>query len=246
METATSEQSFLVRTESYEGPFDVLLDLIEKHKLSINELSLAQITEEYIAFIKSHEAFPMEDAIDFIQVAATLLLIKSKSLIPELELSSEEETDVEDLKHRLSVYEQTRNASRELSLLFGRHVMVSAGERAPEPVFSPSRDLTLDAIERALHETLASREKEEKLPEHRVRPTITLEEMMDTLAKRVQSKLTLSFKEFSGDIKDRVEVIVSFLALLELVKQGAVDTYQHEHFADIRITTTNAGTPRYE
>ncbi len=244
---ATEEKNFLVRTTSYEGPFELLLDLIEKRKLSVNELSCAQVTDDYIQHVRSLATFPMEDAAQFIGIAATLLLIKSKSLIPELELSSEEEEDMDELKRRLEQYEKVRDAMRELSRIFGRSVMVSAGERPPEPVFAPSRDFTLASLADALGNAISILEKvEEKLPEARVRPLVTIEEMMDTLLKRVQTALTLSFKEFALGSTEKVEVVVSFLALLELVKQGAVDAAQHESFADIRITNATASAiPRY-
>lgn len=232
-------------TDSYEGPFELVLDLIEKRKLSINELTLAQVTDDYIQHVRSSAKFPMEDAAHFIGVAATLLLIKSKSLIPDLELSEEEESDVDELKRRLAAYERVREMMRELSRVFGRTVMVSAGERAPEPEFAPSKDLTIARLTAALADALVALEKEEKLPEARVRPMVTIEEMMERLVDRVQKKLTMSFKEFASDAKERIEVIVSFLALLELMKQGAVDAAQHDTFADIRITNTTADVPRY-
>jgi segregation and condensation protein A len=246
MDAITEYQGFTIRAGSFEGPYDLLLDLIDKRKLSVNELSLAQVTDEYIAFVRGHEAFPMEDAAQFIGVAATLLLIKSRSLIPELELSTEEEEDVDDLTRRLAQYEKVREARDALSKIYGRMVMVSAGERVPEPMFSPSRDLTKDNLAQALRNALQALEKaEEKLPEARVRPLVTIEEMMDTLLLRVQRAMTLSFREFSGEKTEKVEVIVSFLALLELVKQGAVDAAQHAAFDDIRITNTSASVPRY-
>ncbi|MES2668534.1 MAG: ScpA family protein [Patescibacteria group bacterium] len=237
---------FTIRAGTYEGPYDLILDLIDRRKLSVNELSLSQVTDDYIAFVRGHEAFPMEEAAQFIGVAATLLLIKSKSLIPELELSMEEEDDVDDLKRRLTQYESVREAREELARLFGRSVMVPAGDRAPEPSFSPARDLTLDSLAGALAHALESLEKAvEALPEARVRPLVTIEEMMDTLLARVSRAMTLSFKEFSSGSTERVEVIVSFLALLELVKQGAVDAAQHDPFGDIRIENTSANVPRY-
>ncbi len=234
-----------LRTESYEGPFELVLELIEKRKLSVNEISLSQVTDDYIEHVRTQAKFPMEDAAQFIGVAATLLLIKSKSLIPELELSEEEESDVEELKRRLAEYERVREMMRELGRIFGRSVMVSAGERSPEPIFAPSGDLSLKNLESALADALAALEKEEKLPEARVRTMITIEEMMERLLGRVQQKLSMSFKEFSAGSSERVEVIVSFLALLELVKQGSVDAQQHDTFADIRITNTAPATPRY-
>ncbi len=239
------EGALHLRTESYEGPFELVLELIDKRKLSVNEISLSQVTDDYIEHVRGQAKFPMEDAAQFIGVAATLLLIKSKSLIPDLELSDEEESGVDELKRRLMEYERVRDMMRELSHIFGRQVMVSAGERAPEVVFAPSKDLTLHNLSSALGEALATLEKEEKLPEARVRTMVTIEEMMDRLVERVAKKLTMSFAEFSADAKERVEVIVSFLALLELVKQGAVDAAQHDTFADIRITNTSTGLPNY-
>jgi len=246
MDTIIPRTGFSIKTDSYEGPFEVLLDLIEARKLLVNDLTLSSITEDYIQHVRAQEAFPVEQTANFIQIAATLLLIKSKSLIPDLELSEDENADVEDLKRRLAAYEKVREASRELARLYGKKVMVSAGERLPEVVFAPSRDLSTGALAEALAHVLAAREVVEELPEARVKPMVTIEEMMDQLARRVQSAMTLSFKDFAGDTKERIEVIVSFLALLELVKQGAVAADQHELHGDIRIShTASAAVPRY-
>jgi chromatin segregation and condensation protein Rec8/ScpA/Scc1 (kleisin family) len=124
--------------------------------------------------------------------------------------------------------------------------MLSAGERKPEAQFAPARDFTKDALTEALARILMAREAVEELPEARVKPMVTIEEMMDELAKRVQSAMTLSFREFAGSAKEKVEIIVSFLALLELVKEGAVAAEQHEGFGDIRISHAAASAvPRY-
>ncbi|MBU0750399.1 segregation/condensation protein A [Patescibacteria group bacterium] len=238
-------EKFSIQTESFQGPLELVIELIEKRKLLVNELTLAQITDDYVQYLRTHPSFPIEDAADFIGVAATLLLIKSKSLLPELDLTEEESEDVEELQNRLKMYEKTREAARGLSELFGKRVMVSAGEKKPEPFFAPSRDLVLASIESALADALTALEKEEKLPEVRVRPLVTIEEMMDRLTTRVQTALHLSFKDFAGSTTEKVEVIVSFLALLELVKQGVVDVAQQGAFGDIDISNTQAAVPRY-
>lgn len=242
---ASTQSAFTVRAGEYEGPLEVLLDLIERRKLLVNELSLSQVTDDFIAYVRSSNDFPMESAANFVAVAATLLLIKSRSLLPELELTGEEEEDIDDLKRRLETYERTRRAARDLGRIFGRKVLLPAGERRPEPMFAPSKDLDLERLAKALEEALAAREVEVKLPEARIRPMVTIEEMMDSLRERVEHALTLSFSEFAGDNKERIEVIVSFLALLELVKQGAVEADQQGAFNDIRITNTNASVPHY-
>ena len=245
MEDIVTTGRFTVRTPSFEGPFELVLELIEKRKLSVSEISLAQVTDDYIQHVRGQASFPMEDAAEFIGVAATLLLIKSKSLIPELELSPDEEGDVEELKERLKQYEIAREAARLLGRMFGSDVMVSAGEREPEAVFAPSRDLSLESLEKALQAALSALDKEEKLPEVRVRPLVTIEEMMDRLTTKVQKALTMSFRDFAGDKAEKVEVIVSFLALLELVKQGVVEAAQIGTFQDIKITNTSSTVPSY-
>ncbi len=237
---------YTIKTDSYEGPFEVLLDLIEARKLLVNDLALSSITEDFIQHVRTQEAFPVEETANFIQIAATLILIKSKSLIPELALTEDENADVEDLKRRLAAYEKVRDAARELSRIFGRAVMVPAGERAPEVVFAPARDMSAATLAEALARVLAAHEEVEALPEARVKPLITIEEMMDRLAERVESAMTLSFKDFAGSQKEKVEVIVSFLALLELVKQGAVAAEQFDTYGDIRIShSATASVPHY-
>ncbi len=246
MNPTLPKTSFNIQTEAYQGPFELVLDLIEARKLLVNDLALANITEDFIQHIRAQETFPVEETANFIQIAATLLLIKSKSLIPDLTLTEEENEDIDDLKRRLAAYEKVREATRELARIFGKTVMLPAGERAPEPFFAPSRDLAPDALAEALARILAAREAVEELPEARVKPLISIEEVMDTLAKRVQSAITLSFKDFTGGAKEKVEIVVSFLALLELVKQGAVAAEQYEQHGDIRISHTAANTvPHY-
>ncbi len=246
MEPVTTKERFSIKTDAYQGPFELLLDLIETRKLLVNDLALADITEDFIQHVRAQDTFPIEETANFIQIAATLLLIKSKSLIPDLALTDEESADVEDLKRRLEAYERVREAARELSRMFGRAVMLPAGERVREVSFAPSEDLSTNALAEALARVLAAREVVEELPEARAIPLVTIEEMMDLLAKRVQSALALSFNEFSKSRKERVEVIVSFLALLELVKQGAVAAEQHTLHGDIRIShTAPTNIPHY-
>ena len=247
MQTTLPRINFTIETEAYRGPFELVLDLINARKLLVNDLALASITEDFIQHVRGQATFPVEETANFIQIAATLLLIKSKSLIPDLALSEDENADVEDLKRRLAAYEKVREAARELARIFDRTLMLQAGERVPEPSFAPSRDLSANVLAEALARVLAAREAVEALPTTNVKPLVTIEEMMDRLAKRVQSALSLSFKDFAGSNTEKVEVIVSFLALLELVKEGAVAAEQYDTHGDIRILhTASVAIPRYE
>jgi len=132
--------------------------------------------------------------------------------------------------------------------------MFPAGERLAEVVFAPARDLSTSALAEALARVLSAREAVEALPTASVKPLVTIEEMMNQLSARVQSAMTLSFKEFAPfdsaqgkwSPEQRVDVIVSFLALLELMKQGIVAAEQRDTHGDIRISHTAASaTPRY-
>lgn len=245
MNPTLQKSNFAVKTDAYEGPFDLVLDLVEERKLLVNDLALAAITDDFITHVRAQEEFPVEEAATFVEIAATLLLVKSKSLIPDLELSEEEAGDVEDLKRRLAAYERVREAARELARIVGRAPMAPSGERPAEPAFAPSPDLSAPALAEALARLSAAREAVERLPEARVKPLVTIKEMMERLMRRVESALALSFSDFSKTTPERLEIVVSFLALLELVKQGVVAAEQRERFGDIRITHATPHLPRY-
>lgn len=240
--------NFTIRTSVYEGPFELALELIEKRKLLVNDLALAVITDEFIEHIRAQETFPVEETAQFIGTAATLLLIKSKSLIPNLTLTEEETDSVEELRQRLALYEHVRMAAREIELLSGKSVLFPCGEHISRPTFTPSRDLSLEALADALVNVL-SREvfSSAQLPRAHVRNTVTLEETMAQLTERIRSALTLSFHEFSGlGTHEKADVIISFLALLELVKQGAIKAAQYDLYSDIQMeNTTTDAVPHY-
>lgn len=246
MQPTSQTTNFYVSTAAYQGPFELALELIEARKLLINDLALASITEDFIQHVQKQAVFPVEEIANFIQIAATLLLIKSKSLIPDLFLTTEEHTDVENLKRRLEAYGKVREAARELSRLFGNSLMMKAGKRPVEIVFAPSRDLSIDSLATALMRTLSTHVAIKELPETRVKQLITIEEIMARLAKRVESAMVLSFREFAGQAKEKTETIVSFLALLELIKQGTVAAEQFDMCGDIRISHIASNiVPRY-
>src|SRR4051812_32375972 len=100
---------FLVKHEQFEGPLDLLLSLIEKRKLFINDISLAKVADDFINHIKNFEQFPIGESANFILIASTLLLIKSKSLLPTLQLTEEEQGSIEDLETRLKIYQRIKD-----------------------------------------------------------------------------------------------------------------------------------------
>lgn len=239
--------SFTVKQQHFEGPLDLLLDLIEKRKLFVNDVSLAKVADDYIAYIKNLAEFPVADSAHFVLVASTLLLIKSKSLLPALDLTTEEQASIHDLEMRLKIYERMRELTGKIKPLFSAQILFSRGERKLDPVFTPDADMTLSNLFEAAGRVLANLPKKEFLPKVVVDKVISLEEMIGNLTSRVSNALKMSFREFTGTAAktEKVHVIVSFLAMLELVKQGVINVTQEKHFDDITMETEGVGVPRY-
>lgn len=232
---------FQIKTPIFEGPLDVLLDLIEKRKLIINDISLAQVADDYIAYIKNFDQLPIEHAADFVFVASALVLIKSKSLLPTLELTEEEQGNIEDLQKRLAEYKRIKELSVHVRGMFGKNVIFSrTPSRVTTPIFSPNEEVKKDSLLVAIQGIISALPKKQFVPKVMVATVISLEEMMDRLTDRIRDSINMSFKDFVGGAKERVNVIVSFLALLELVKQGMISVVQRESFEDIHI---QAGAP---
>jgi segregation and condensation protein A len=240
--------TFKIKTEVFEGPLDLLLSLVEKRKLFINDISLAKVTDDFISHIQQFEKLPMGESAQFILVASTLLLIKSRSLLPSLKLTEEEETDIHDLETRLKIYKRIKDASISVSQLFGHEIIFQPSQVRPvEPVFSPHESMKLLTLAQAIKDVIKQLPKKETLPKAVVRKVVSLEEMIDNLTVRITKGLRMSFKEFSeGHKGEKVNVIVSFLAMLELVKQGTIHVTQDDHFGDIQMETKNIGVPRYD
>ena len=236
---------YTVKTGGFEGPLSLLLELIEKRKLFVNEVSLAAVTDDYIAYVKALPSFDMNHIASFVVVAATLLLIKSRSLLPGFALTKEEEENIVDLESRLSLYKLVKEASIEIKNNFGMQIIFSAPERdTTAPVFSPDPRVTQELLASALTDVIVRLPKPaEILPEVTVAKVVSLEEMIGTLSDRIEHHLSLSFQEFSKNSdpnatekEKKVYTIVSFLALLELVRGGLVDCLQNDAYADISIT----------
>lgn len=241
------ETDFKVKVGEFEGPLELLLELIEKRKLHISNVAISAVADDFIEYTKSFENFPLADSADFILIASTLLLIKSKSLLPTLDLSTEEEQSIDELEKRLATYKQYKELATEVGKLFGNFLYFAREKKMVKVVFSPTYEITPDTLHHSLREVLQNLQKTEApLPKISVAKVVSLEEMIGTLAERVQKSLRTSFKDFAGLGKaERVHVIVSFLAMLELVKQGLVRASQENHFDDIEMESDNISIPSY-
>lgn len=240
MEAQSTEtaDSYKVRTTGFEGPFGLLLELIEKRKLFINDVSLASVTEDYLSHINKLGGLDSNEVSSFILVASTLILIKSKSLLPNLSLTSEEEGDIKNLEERLRLYELYTKFAGNIKSNFGKKIIFAPLERklAQQIVFLPDAQITQNSMMTFAQNVLGSMPKKVPLTQVEVKKVISIEEMIDQLTDRIKSAVQMSFKDLHGKVvsrEEKVTAIVGFLAMLELVRQGIIDAVQESDKGDI-------------
>ncbi|MDP3770114.1 MAG: segregation/condensation protein A [bacterium] len=227
---------FILKQEKFEGPFQLLLELIEKEKLAISDISLAKVTDEYVAYVKTLERIDPEQLAEFLVVAAQLILIKSRSLLPSLAVSEEEEQSIEELEKRLAEFARFRDVAQELKKREGSGSMITREAFAGRsPVFYPPPKLTLNNIEAAFMSFLAALPKVQKLAEEKLKRVISLQDKINHVRKFLMESMEKAFSELVGGSAEKVDVIVSFLAILELARQKFIDLDQDELFSDIKI-----------
>ena len=248
METVTPDPSrFAVKTGVFEGPMELLIELVEKRKLLINDIALAEVTDEYMQRVSAMQELSLPNTAQFIALAATLLLIKSKSLLPALELTEEEEGSIEELESRLRQYQIFRDASALLSNAYGRQPLFTPEYTPPrEALFVSDEYCAVPALREAMQRVLTELPKPEVAkPKVQVRPTISLEDMMTRLQKRIETQMQTKFSELRAGEVEHKNVIVGFLAILELCKQGNIIITQHSRFEDIHMEMERGDVPRY-
>lgn len=239
---------FTIKHEKFEGPLDVLLDLIEERKLHVSDVSLASVADDFISYAKQFEEFPVAEGASFILVASTLLLIKSKSLLPSLELTEEEKTDISELEARLALYQKVRGYAGKLRARFGKHISFALEARERAPLFAPTPSTTITSLANAFRALLTNLPRAVLLPKVIVEKVLSLDDTIARLTGRIQASLRLGFREFAGaaGAKAKKEIIVSFLAMLELIRRGAIRVTQEKHFDDILMETEEVGVPKYQ
>ncbi len=245
------EGSYTVKTPIFEGPLDLLLELVTDRKLFINEVSLAQVTDDFIKYIETHEEFPIGESAEFIVIASTLMLIKSRSLLPVIKLTDEEEESIHDLETRLAAYARIKELSAGLKKIFGKQIIFEKlPPKNPPIIFSPDAKTDTANLLGALERLIEALPIKEKLPQITVKKVVSLEEMMQNLAERISSASKMSFKDFHGTrgkkltYENKVSIIIGFLAMLELVKRGAIRVTQ-EGRGEIEMESEALAIPNY-
>lgn len=242
---------FAIETEHFAGPLETLLDLIEKRKLSVSQVSLAEVCDGYLAYVEKLPELPLSETSQFILVASTLLLIKSRALLPTVELSQDEEQSIEELERRLQHLAITRKAARVLRKEWGRSPYVFA-RRAPDVLrslglsgarFAPG-EAQCSTILSAAQRLLNTLPNVKKMGEAVVAPVLALEDVIASLKTRLASAVRTTWHDMTRDAS-RGDKIVHFLAVLELVRHGSISVTQDRLFSDIILESEAEGVPRY-
>jgi len=232
-----------VQLEIFEGPLDLLLHLIKKNEVSITDIPIATITEQYLATLDLMQTCNLDIAGEFLVMAATLVHIKSRLLLPSGDDESDEDEGVDprdELVRRLMEYQRFKDAAEQLERreLLTRDVFIrsaSPSEGVEPPRF---RDVSvfelLTALQRVLDKLPKDAVHEVTLEKISVREKMTL--LLDTL--RLHGKVL--FEALFAEVKTKAEVIVTFLAMLELVKVRAIRIFQQEQAGPIVIESATA------
>ncbi len=241
--SAQAEKTFNITVGKFQGSLEALLEMVQKRKMHISDVSLAQVADDYVAYARSINRVSggtlSAETANFIVIAATLLLIKSKSLLPTLELSLEEEESIKDLEERLQLYSIYKQASDALTQCTKESKKLYAPKniKIDKSVFAPPETLTLTAVQEAMGDVLAQLPKVSSKPKAEIVEAVNIEEVMQSLLERVEGAVQQSFATIAGGVQaDKQEVLVNFLALLELVKDGVLLAEQGSTYGEILIT----------
>ncbi len=234
--------SYVVSLKQFDGPLDLLLTLISKAKLDIKDIFLSEITEQYLASIDDLSELPMDSASEFLQMAATLLEIKSRALLPVPPREVEgEESPEEALIRQLTEYKQFKELSQRMQVLEGEAKLLMTKLPEEYPLPPPEFELvgmTLDGLAKAFAQVLLRIERRGEEVEHERREirrdAYPMQVCMGRIARKVR-KGEVKFSELFEGGGGRDEMIGLFLALLELLKLGRVKITQRHVYEEIRV-----------
>ncbi len=226
-----------IKLEKFEGPLDLLLELVEQQKLDICQVALAQVTDQYLEIISHQELMP-SDLADFLVVASRLLLLKSRVLLPMLSLTAEEEEEIQDLEAALQEYRRYKNQAKVVKevLAENRRIITRTLWQDRAPVFLPPKGLTLTSLTSAFIKLGVSLEKF-LLPQGSgyLEKVASVEERIKEIIKKIEERTVVTFNKMVGSNK-KIDLIVNFLAVLFLFREKTIFLSQTKDFGEIEIT----------
>ena len=232
---------YQVHISQFDGPLDLLLHLIESAEVDIKDIFISEITNQYLAYMAELEGLNMDTASEFLSMAATLLYIKSRQLLPRPPREALEEEDPEELLIRqLREYKAFKMAGEELSLL--QEAMRGVYARLPEDVPLPPVEITLSgATLQQLYQSffmLLHTQREEPVvnPLHQVRQDeFTVRSQIAKIRQMLLEQNELTFEELFTERPSRMEIVSTFMALLEMINRGEIHLRQPSPFAPILL-----------
>ena len=232
-----------IKVEQFNGPLDLLLQLIEQQQMDITQVSIAAVTEQFLQHIKTLEKVDPTSLADYLSIAAKLLVIKSKAILPTLQLDKEEEEIAIDLEQKLLLYKKFKEAAKYLKTLDNKRKQSFTREITfDEKInFYPDPDVSPDILRDSILNTLHSLEEINNLPKATVKEAISIQDKIASLQDLLTEKIQTKMSDLIATAKDKTEVIVTFLALLELIKQRILIVDQEQIFSEI-IIKKNEGT----
>lgn len=236
-----SEFKLTFKLENFSGPLDLLLTLIKKSKLDIEDIQISDLTEQYLDIMKDISKVDMEVASEFIEYAALLIEIKSKKLLPKIVDTEEDELDPEYiLKLRLREYQMFKEVNEKLGKLESNDKFYKAPEKEANKFRIIIKDMELDKLLDAFVGIMHRVNKIEKSKESKeiIKETFTVEQKISSIKDTLISRSKLKFSELFLDTSSRDEVITTFMALLELIKMQVIRVSQDDLFSDIQIEKT--------
>lgn len=239
------ETSYQVKTEKFEGPLDLLLQLIENQKLEITEISLVGVTDQYLEYLKNLRNANHLEIAEFLSVASRLILLKSRALLPFFKLTEDEEEDIQDLQKRLEEYKKFKEFGRQIQLLFKKRNFEFSRDPylGQTAVFYPPKNISAEILGEFFKTIIKRLPKKEILEEEKITKTISLEEVIADLVQKIEERVERAFSEIIASRQSKVEVIVSFLAILELTKRQLIKTRQETVFGEIIFAKYEYGQP---
>ena len=263
---------YRVRLTNFEGPLDLLAQLIETNKLEITEISLAQVADQFLAYLKNKQTVVLdsglrnwpgfltpsvkdvptlgvganfvsqglEELADFLAVAGRLVLIKSRSLLPYLEVTAEEEGDIQSLKDQLAEYRRYCQLAKEIGALDRSAAICHSRNYLQniEPVFYFPSKLKTAHLAAALENLLQTITLPQRIPQARVIDIVSLEQKLAEVVEVLKNSAELKFSQLLKSNQTE-EKVVTFLTVLELLKQGRAQARQVKNFEEIILTCQN-------
>src|SRR3989339_1139731 len=222
------------KLQQFTGPLDLLLSLVGEQKMNISEVSLSTVTEQYLKYLEKLEEKEPEEMADFLLIAARLLLLKSKKLLPQLMPEEDEGTSLED---QLRLYQAFVEASKKLNKRWLSGVRADFRVEPPRrpSEFAPPKNLSQTLLQEFFLKLLQRIRPLPELPQTKMDKAVSVRDKIETIRALLQKAESISFRELLGKASNRSEIIASFLALLELVKAEKVILTQKKTFEDILI-----------